>query len=447
VTYTHDGSETTSDVFTYTIRDAEGAISNVASVNLTITPANDAPTATAESYALTEDAALAVGGPAGVLADESDAEGDALTAILLSGPSNAASFNLNPDGSFDYVPSADFAGTDQFTYTVGDGVATGGVVATTLTVLPVNDAPRFDLTSQPTAGHLELAASPGVAVTSFTQDDLDAGRLLYVLDDPAAPSDSFSFVVSDPGGASIGQAFFEIAVSAPPGQEPVDPTDGHTDEDTTTKTEEPDDPAPAPEVSDGGEDQPLEFDTQPPTSPVDFIIKTRTALRFDGSTAEVLDTGSGPLGSDGLFNARTLGDDRGATPDAAAMSPLGLERLVEQAVGQTWDHSDLDSGDGRDLKIWIARSEAIVMSAGLGFVAALLRGGSLVALTASSLPLWKGLDPVAALLVSERRRERLDDELRFARHLEDETDDVGRVLDDEGEHEGHDPGRRRPGSR
>ena len=45
VTYTHDGSETVADAFSYTIRDASGATSNVAAVSLTVTPQNDAPTA------------------------------------------------------------------------------------------------------------------------------------------------------------------------------------------------------------------------------------------------------------------------------------------------------------------------------------------------------------------------------------------------------------------
>ena len=44
-TYTHDGSETIGDAFSYTIQDASGATSNVAAVSLTVTPQNDAPTA------------------------------------------------------------------------------------------------------------------------------------------------------------------------------------------------------------------------------------------------------------------------------------------------------------------------------------------------------------------------------------------------------------------
>ena len=44
VTYTHDGSETVGDSFTYRVQDAESAWSNYATVTITVTPANDAPT-------------------------------------------------------------------------------------------------------------------------------------------------------------------------------------------------------------------------------------------------------------------------------------------------------------------------------------------------------------------------------------------------------------------
>src|SRR5437867_11529602 len=49
VSYTHNGSETTADSFTYTIRDAAGGVSNVATVSLTVTPVNDAPVAVADA--------------------------------------------------------------------------------------------------------------------------------------------------------------------------------------------------------------------------------------------------------------------------------------------------------------------------------------------------------------------------------------------------------------
>ena len=48
VDYDHDGSETTSDSFSYRVQDDGGAMSNTATVNLTITPQNDSPVANNE---------------------------------------------------------------------------------------------------------------------------------------------------------------------------------------------------------------------------------------------------------------------------------------------------------------------------------------------------------------------------------------------------------------
>ena len=57
VTYTHDGSETTSDTFEYTIKDNGGTVltSNTATVNVLVTPVNDVPVATDSAVTGTED--------------------------------------------------------------------------------------------------------------------------------------------------------------------------------------------------------------------------------------------------------------------------------------------------------------------------------------------------------------------------------------------------------
>ncbi|MBA6392445.1 tandem-95 repeat protein, partial [Colwellia sp. BRX10-3] len=73
---------------------------------------------------------------------DSDADGDTLTVNTapISNVSNG-SLTLNSDGSFNYIPTLNFNGTDSFTYQVVDGnggVAQGNV---TLTVSAVNDVP------------------------------------------------------------------------------------------------------------------------------------------------------------------------------------------------------------------------------------------------------------------------------------------------------------------
>ncbi|TWU65994.1 tandem-95 repeat protein [Crateriforma conspicua] len=101
------------------------------------------PTASDDSYAVMEDGTLSIGA-AGVLNNDSDPEGQSLTANLISGPGNGT-LSLNSDGSFNYTPDADFDGTDQFTYAANDGISDSAAATVTIEVAPVNDAPvAFD---------------------------------------------------------------------------------------------------------------------------------------------------------------------------------------------------------------------------------------------------------------------------------------------------------------
>jgi hypothetical protein len=66
--------------------------------------ANTPPVAVDDAYTTDEDTPLNVVAP-GVLGNDSDADGDPLTAILNTGVSNGT-LTLNADGSFDYTPNA-----------------------------------------------------------------------------------------------------------------------------------------------------------------------------------------------------------------------------------------------------------------------------------------------------------------------------------------------------
>ena len=80
---------------------------------------NDTPVAADDSYSVTEDSVLTVAAP-GVLGNDTDADGDPLTAQLVTGPADGT-LGLNADGSFTYTPDADFDGADSFTYSASDG--------------------------------------------------------------------------------------------------------------------------------------------------------------------------------------------------------------------------------------------------------------------------------------------------------------------------------------
>jgi VCBS repeat-containing protein len=138
-----------SDSFSY--RASDGTLtSNVATVAISVTAVNDVPVAAGDAYTKAEDTVLTVAAP-GVLGNDSDPDGDPLTAVLVTGPSHG-SLTLNANGSFSYTPAADFAGSDSFTYRASDGTLTSNVATVAITVTPVNDAPRVVVAPGGTCG-------------------------------------------------------------------------------------------------------------------------------------------------------------------------------------------------------------------------------------------------------------------------------------------------------
>src|SRR5215218_5532259 len=137
-TYTPAANYHGSDSFSY--RASDGTLqSGPATVTLTVSAVNDAPTAAADAYSTGEDTALTVEA-SGVLANDTDPDGDALSAALVSGPTHGT-LDLNANGAFTYTPIANYYGTDSFTYRASDGTLQSGPATVTITVTGANDAP------------------------------------------------------------------------------------------------------------------------------------------------------------------------------------------------------------------------------------------------------------------------------------------------------------------
>ncbi len=128
------------DSFSYTVSDAASTAGPYV-VTLVIQAVNDAPSASADRYTLLEDEVFAVNA-GGLLANDMDIEGDAISAIAASLPV-FGSLVLKPDGNFEYTPQPDFNGYDSFTYYADDGQSQSQIVTVTLFVQAMNDAPSF----------------------------------------------------------------------------------------------------------------------------------------------------------------------------------------------------------------------------------------------------------------------------------------------------------------
>jgi VCBS repeat-containing protein len=159
-TYTPAALYYGSDGFTF--RASDGSLfSNTAAFAITVTHVNHAPVAANDAYAVTAGSTLTVA-PAGVLANDTDVDGDPLAAQLVSGPAHGR-LTLSPNGGFTYTPVAGYAGTDSFTYRASDGIASSNTATVSVTV---NATSRPGVTLEPdpcdpSATALVIRGTPG----------------------------------------------------------------------------------------------------------------------------------------------------------------------------------------------------------------------------------------------------------------------------------------------
>ncbi|MEJ7596046.1 MAG: tandem-95 repeat protein, partial [Planctomycetaceae bacterium] len=171
---------------TVTVTDVSGA-SSAATFTLRV---NNVPVSNNDAYAVDGTRQLSVGSPSlGVLGNDIDADGDVFSASLVSGPSHAATFGLNADGTFWYRAAAGYSGIDTFRYQVADGENLGVVTTVTLTVNQpasltytslVAGVPEQQTLSSPLKVGAFTVVDDGIGTNTLTLTGTDAA--LFALD-------------------------------------------------------------------------------------------------------------------------------------------------------------------------------------------------------------------------------------------------------------------------
>jgi VCBS repeat-containing protein len=99
----------------------------------TITDTNRSPTATPDTYGVASSNGINVSANFGLLANDSDPDGDSMMVMTFTQPSHGT-VTVNANGSFVYDPTDGYTGSDSFTYQASDGALSTASVTVTLTI-------------------------------------------------------------------------------------------------------------------------------------------------------------------------------------------------------------------------------------------------------------------------------------------------------------------------
>jgi cellulose biosynthesis protein BcsQ len=201
LTYTPNANFNGPDSFTFKVND--GTVDSfVATISITVTTVNDAPTAAANKVTIQEDT------PGPVTLSGSDLDGDSLTYIIVTNPSHGSLGGTVPD--LIYTPDINYNGADSFSFRANDGTTDSASSVFSIEVIPADDPP----VAHP--GSITLAEDTSAQIT-LEADDPDGDSLTYsIVRQPSngnltgkAPNltytpkpnfnwlDSFTFKVSD----------------------------------------------------------------------------------------------------------------------------------------------------------------------------------------------------------------------------------------------------------
>ncbi|MDF4932111.1 tandem-95 repeat protein, partial [Vibrio parahaemolyticus] len=166
VTYTPNDNYVGKDTFTYIV--TSGGVSESTTVEVNVTPVNDAPVAKDDIATTQEDTAVTID----VLSNDTDVDGDKLSIQSATVPEAQGKVEI-VDGKLVFTPAENFNGHAEITYTVTDGQLTDEAKVT-VTVNPVNDAPTIKVDAVESI--TEDAVNTDTVVATLTVRDTDTSE-------------------------------------------------------------------------------------------------------------------------------------------------------------------------------------------------------------------------------------------------------------------------------
>ncbi|MBS9829055.1 tandem-95 repeat protein, partial [Vibrio alginolyticus] len=216
VTYTPNDNYHGTDSFTYIV--TSGGVSESTTVNVDVTPVNDAPVATNDNAVTDEDTPVTID----VLPNDTDIDGDTLSIDSASVPSDQGKVEII-DGKLLFTPAENFHGDAEITYTVTDGALTDQATVN-VTVNAVNDAPVVESSIADQALAEDFTPYSIDLNTAFSDVDNVDGELSFSVSGnsniqvaivngiatftPTADwngSEALTFTATDPSGESVSQ--------------------------------------------------------------------------------------------------------------------------------------------------------------------------------------------------------------------------------------------------
>ncbi|MCS0357469.1 tandem-95 repeat protein, partial [Vibrio diabolicus] len=174
VTYTPNDNYHGTDSFTYIV--TSGGVSESTTVNVDVTPVNDAPVATNDNAVTDEDTPVTID----VLPNDTDVDGDKLSIESASVPKEQGTVEV-VNGKLVFTPAENFNGDAEITYTITDGVLTDQAKVI-VTVNPVNDAPTIKVDAVESITEDAVSTDTVVATLEVADSDTPEDQLTVSLE-------------------------------------------------------------------------------------------------------------------------------------------------------------------------------------------------------------------------------------------------------------------------